>query len=50
MSPLIAAFYHKYPQVPRRIVWMQFNNLNFRAYQNFMLLNAIIVSHLEVEV
>jgi len=25
----IAAFYHKYPQAPRRIAWMQFNNLKF---------------------
>ena len=25
----IAAFYCKYPQVPRQIAWMQFNNLNF---------------------
>ena len=25
----IAAFYRKYPQVPRQIVRMQFNNLNF---------------------
>jgi len=25
----IATFYHKYPQAPRRIAQMQFNNLNF---------------------
>jgi len=25
----IAAFYCKYPQAPRQIAWMQFNNLNF---------------------
>jgi len=25
----IAAFHHKYPQAPRQIVQMQFNNLNF---------------------
>ena len=31
----IAAFYHKYPQAPRQIVWMQFNNLKFQPYQNF---------------
>ena len=46
----IAAFYHKYPQAPRQIVRMQFNNLKFQPYQNFMLPNALIVSRLEVEV
>jgi len=46
----IAAFYQKYPQVPRRIVWMQFNNLNFRPYQNFTQPNAFMISHLEVKV
>ena len=28
----IAAFYCKYPQVPRQIVQMQFKNLNFQPY------------------
>jgi len=46
----IAAFYCKYPQVPRQIAWMQFNNLNFWPYPNFTLPNTLIVSHLEVEV
>jgi len=46
----IAAFYHKYPQAPRQIAWMQFNNLNFQPYQNFTQLNILMISHLEVEV
>jgi len=46
----IAAFYCKYPQAPRWIVQMQFNNLKFWPYQNFTQLDALIVSHLEVEV
>ena len=46
----IPAFYHKYPQVPRHIVQMQFNNLKFQPYQNFTLLNTFISSHLEVKV
>jgi len=31
----IAAFYQKYPQPPRWVAQMQFNNLNFQPYQNF---------------
>ena len=46
----IATFYHKYPQVPRQIVWMQFDNLNFRSYQNFTQPNILMISHLEVKV
>jgi len=46
----IATFYCKYPQAPRRIAQMQFNNLNFQPYQNFTQPNTLIVSHLEVEV
>jgi len=46
----IAAFYHKYPQAPRQIAQMQFNDLKFQPYQNFTILNAFIISHLEVEV
>jgi len=46
----IAAFYRKYPQVPRQIVWMHFKNLNFQPYQNFMQPNIFLISHLEVEV
>jgi len=46
----IATFYHKYPQVPRQIVQMQFNDLKFWPYQNFMILNAFIISSLEVKV
>jgi len=46
----IAAFYQKYPQVPRRIAQMQFNNLNFWPYQNFTQPNVFMISHLEVEV
>ena len=44
----IATFYHKYPQAPRQIAWMQFDGLKFWPYQNFMILNALIISHLEV--
>jgi len=46
----IAAFYQKCPQVPRQIAQMQFNNLNFRPYQNFTQPNVFRISHLEVEV
>jgi len=46
----IATFYHKYPQAPRQLVWMQFNDLKFQPYQNFTIPNAFIISHLEVEV
>jgi len=46
----IATFYCKYPQVPRWIAWMQFNDLKFWSYQNFTIPNAFIISHLEVEV
>jgi len=46
----IATFYHNYPQVPRQIAWMQFNNLKFQPYQNFTQPNTLIVSYLEVEV
>ena len=46
----IATFYHKYPQAPRQIAQMQFNDLKFWPYQNFTILNAFIISHLEVEV
>jgi len=44
------AFYHKYPQAPRWIAQMQFNDLKFQPYQNFTIPNALIISHLEVEV
>jgi len=46
----ITAFNHKYPQVPRWIVWMQFDGLKFQPYQNLTTPNAFIISHLEVEV
>jgi len=46
----IAAFYCKYPQAPRQIAQMQFNNLNFQPYQNFTQPNTLIISCLEVEV
>jgi len=46
----IPAFYQKYPQVPRWIAQMQFNNLNFQPYQNFTQPNVFMISHLEVKV
>jgi len=46
----IATFYRKYPQAPRQIVQMQFDNLNFRPYQNFTQPNIFMISRLEVEV
>jgi len=46
----IATFYQKYPQAPRWIAWMQFNNLNFRPYQNFTQPKILMISCLEVEV
>jgi len=46
----IATFYHKYPQAPRQIAQMQFNDLKFWPYQNFMILSTFIISCLEVEV
>jgi len=46
----IAAFYRKYPQVPRRIAQMQFHIFNFQPYQNFMQPNIFMISRLEVEV
>jgi len=32
------------------IILFQFDNLKFQPYQNFTILNALIISHLEVEV
>ena len=46
----IAAFYCEYPQVPRQIAQMQFEDLKFWPFQNFTIPNTFIISCLEVAV
>jgi hypothetical protein len=42
-------FYNKYPNAPRRIARMQYENLEFRPYQNFTVPDYHTISRLEVE-
>lgn len=45
----IVQFYVNYPNAPRQIARMQFENLEFRPYMNYMEYKGHILSHLEVE-
>jgi hypothetical protein len=45
----IRDFYDKYPNAPRRIARMQYENLKFRPYQNFTVPDYHTISRLEVE-
>jgi transposase InsO family protein len=45
----IAKFYGEYPNAPRRIAKLQFENLEFRPYENYTEYTGQIISRLEVE-
>jgi Chromo (CHRromatin Organisation MOdifier) domain len=42
-------FYNKYPNAPWRIAQMQYEKLEFRLYQNFMVSDYHTISRMEVE-
>ena len=48
-SRAIKDFYKQYPEAPQQIGRMQYENLNFRPYQNFTELDLTTISRLEVE-